>query len=129
MNQKFLIKDTQLAEALKISNIKLAEIQNHFDAIPDDEWELIEGTDYMVDVAATNSRVYSEQGAYAIAEYLHTTAKVSFFARLKEWLTHFKQRLRQSLVKRKIINIIDTPGKLLKIKTLISSVKRILFQF
>lgn len=112
MADKFIIKDTQLAEALEITNEKLAEIQDFFDENPDDEWEIVEGKDY---IKQATMRIYSYEGAYAIAEYLHSHEKLNLLEILKEWFTKFKTKLRQSLVKQRIIDTIDSPGKLIKV--------------
>lgn len=112
MSKKFVIKDIQLAEALGITNQKLHDIQVFFDSNDEDEWELIKGKDYTFQAG---HRIYTYEGAYAIAEYLHSTEKANLFQRLKEWITNFKKKLRQSLVKQKIVDIIDSPGKLITV--------------
>ena len=112
MTTKFLIKEIQLAEALDIPNQKLHDIQVFFDAYQDDEWELLKDKDYIIEAG---NRIYTYEGAYAIAEYLHTTEKQNFITKIIEWFTHFKEKLRQSLVKQKIVDVIDSPGKLVKV--------------
>lgn len=111
MPQKFAIKDFQLAEALSIENQKLHDIQVFFDSDDKDEWELVQGKDYILQAGY---RIYSYEGAYAVAEYLHSIEKPNIFQRLTEWITNFKKNLRQSLVKQKIVDVIDSPGKLIK---------------
>ena len=112
MPQKFVIKDVQLAKALDIDNQKLHDIEIFFDSDDDDEWELTQGLDYLLQAG---HRIYSYEGAYAIAEYLHSKEKPNIIQRLTEWITNFKKNLRQSLVKQKIVDVIDSPGKLVKI--------------
>lgn len=93
-----------LIKTLKISDQELIEVEEFFDSIPDDEWELIEGKDYRVVNKATRLREYTQSGAYTIARYLESTKKQNFWQILKEWFLHTKREIRRSFVRKKILD-------------------------
>ncbi|UIE36109.1 hypothetical protein [Leptodesmis sichuanensis] len=101
------ITSKRLAEVLKITPEKLEEIENHFDAIVDDEWELTQGKDYKVVNQATGLREYTSSGAYAIAEYLEKTRQAGekgLLGIIKKLFRLLKEDIRKAFVKGKILN-------------------------
>jgi hypothetical protein len=97
------ITSKKLIQTLKISSETLIETEKFFDSIPDDEWDLVDGTDYRVVVQASGLREYTQSGAYTIARYLETTQKRSFLQKIKEMLLQTKQKIRQAFVSDHII--------------------------
>jgi hypothetical protein len=89
------ITSQKLIQTLSISADELIEIETFFDSIPDDKWELVNDVDYRV-VQANGLREYTRTGAYAIARYLETTTKQSFFQKIKEMILHTKQKIRHA---------------------------------
>ncbi len=49
-----------------------------------------------------NERLFSEQGAYAIAKYMDEKVKKSIWGRLKDFLTGHSERIRNAFISRKI---------------------------
>lgn len=98
------ITSKKLIETLNISDQELIDLEQFFDADPEDEWELKEGKDYRVVNQATGLREYTTTGAYAIAKYLETHRKESFWDKLKEWFLHTKQKIRQAFIREKILD-------------------------
>jgi len=99
---KVYITSKELIKTLNITDQDLIDIEIHFDADADDEWELLEGKDYKVVIASTGLREYTESGAYAIARYLEATKKPGFWDLLSEWIFHTKEKIRQSFIRRKV---------------------------
>jgi hypothetical protein len=97
------ITSKKLIQTLGISSEKLIEIEIFFDSIPDDAWDLAEGTDYRVVNKATGLRDYTQSGAYALARYLEATQKRSFLQKIKDMLLHTKQKIRQAFISDHII--------------------------
>jgi hypothetical protein len=97
------ITSLELVEALEISSQELLEVEQFFDLIPDDEWELHQGKDYRVVNQTTGLREYTLSGAYTIARYLESIKSQGFWAILKEWFTHKQRNLRRSFLKKKIL--------------------------
>jgi hypothetical protein len=97
------ITSKELISTLKISSQDLIELEKFFDAIPDDEWELLEGKDYRT-VAGNGLREYTTSGAYTIARYLDATRKKGFWDLIKEWFSHTKREIRRAFVKKKILD-------------------------
>lgn len=97
------ITSKELIATLGISEDELMEIQEFFDSIPDDEWELQEGKDYRIAVQSTGLREYTETGAYTIAKYLEKSRRLSFWQRILDWFTHAKRNLRQGFIRKKIL--------------------------
>ena len=100
---KVYITSKDLIKTLIITDQDLIDIETFFDADADDEWELLEGKDYKVVIASTGLREYTESGAYAIARYLEATKKPGFWDLLSEWIFHTKAKIRQSFIRRKIL--------------------------
>ena len=100
---KVYITSKDLIKTLIITDQNLIDIETFFDADADDEWELLEGKDYKVVIASTGLREYTESGAYAIARYLEATKKPGFWDLLNEWIFHTKAKIRQSFIRRKIL--------------------------
>ncbi|MEA5447370.1 hypothetical protein VB780_02235 [Leptolyngbya sp. CCNP1308] len=97
------ITSKQLILELNITSEKLIEIENHFDAIPDDEWELKINIDYRV-VSGNGLREYTQSGAYTIARYLEATEKLSFWQKVFDWFTQTRKKIRQSFIRKKILD-------------------------
>jgi hypothetical protein len=93
----------ELIKTLEISSQDLIAIEEFFDSIPDDEWELTAGKDYR-SVNGNGLREYTASGAYTIARYLEATQSQSFWAQLVEWFTHRKRSIRRSFLKKKILD-------------------------
>ena len=103
---KVYITSKELIKTLNITDEDLINTETFFDGDTDDEWELLEGKDYKVVVAATGLREYTESGAYTIARYLEATKKPGFWDLLdllKEWILHTKEKIRQSFIRRKVV--------------------------
>lgn len=104
---KFIIKAKDLATALEITLEKLYEVVDKFDEDPNDEWELKENEHFTWLSANAGTRLFSELGAFAIAEYLDKTQPQSAWDRVKEFITHHKEKMRRALVRQKIQNSCD----------------------
>jgi hypothetical protein len=98
------ITSKQLIDTLKISSQELIEIEQSFDADPNDEWDLQEGKDYRIVIKASGLREYTQAGAYSIAKYLEKHRKSSFWDQLKEWFFHTRKDIRQAFVREKILD-------------------------
>jgi hypothetical protein len=107
---KTYIGGQTLIDLLKITSKELIEIEEFFEKIPDDEWELEAGKDYRV-LTSNGAREYTESGAYTIARYVETTKKLNFWESLKEWFLHTRAKVRKSFVRKKIL---DNSSSLLK---------------
>ncbi|HEY9735069.1 MAG TPA: hypothetical protein V6D06_02260, partial [Trichocoleus sp.] len=66
----FTIREAELASALEISHEELVEIITFFDSDPNDQWELRENDHFIHLNRSLDERLFSEQGAYAIAKYM-----------------------------------------------------------
>lgn len=97
------ITSKELIRTLKISSQDLITLEQFFDAVPDDEWELVEKKDYRV-VNGNGLREYTTSGAYTIARYLEATRKPGFWDLLKEWFLHTKREIRRAFIKKKILD-------------------------
>jgi 5-methylcytosine-specific restriction endonuclease McrA len=89
------ITSQKLAQTLSISSDELIEIEEIFDSIPDDKWELVNGVDYRV-VQANGLREYTRSGASAIACYLETVKKQSFLQKINELIRRTKKKIRHA---------------------------------
>lgn len=94
----------ELVKTLKITANELVELENFFDAVSDDEWELVEGKDYRIVNRSTGLREYTQSGAYTIARYLESTKPQSFWQIITEWFLHTKREIRRSFIKKKILD-------------------------
>jgi hypothetical protein len=97
------ITSKELISTLKITDQDLIKLEQFFDSIPDDEWELIEGKDYKI-IKGNGLREYTSSGAYTIARYLEATKQQSFWQWIKEWITHTQREIRRSFIRKKILN-------------------------
>jgi hypothetical protein len=104
------ITSQRLIETLGIDSTQLIKVEEFFDSISDDEWDLVAGTDYKI-VQGSGLREYTQSGAYSIARYLEATQKQSFFQRIKEMILHTKQKIRQAFIGD---HIIDNCSSLMK---------------
>jgi hypothetical protein len=100
----FTIKLNDLAKALSTTPAKLDRVVDFFDSDSKDEWDLKEGEHFIWLSKAHRTRIFSEQGAYAIALYLDRNEKKSFIAWCKEVLFHHQEKLRKAFVQQKVLN-------------------------
>lgn len=98
----FNIKEAELAAALEIARQELDQIINFFDADPNDEWELIENNHFIYLNKSLNERLFSEQGAYAIAAYMDAKEKKTIWQQLLEFITKHKAKIRNAFISQKI---------------------------
>jgi hypothetical protein len=98
----FTIREAEFANALGISHQELANIINFFDADPDDEWELRENDHFIYFRKSLDERLFSEQGAYAIAKYMDEKIKKSIWAQIVDFITKHQEKIRNAFISRKI---------------------------
>lgn len=98
----FTIREAELAAALEITPQKLDEIITFFDADPSDQWELREDDHFVFLNKNLKERLFSEQGAYAIAKYMDEKATKSIWSIITEFITRHKERIRNAFINRKI---------------------------
>ncbi|MBD2255645.1 hypothetical protein [Nostoc parmelioides] len=98
----FTIREAELANALDISHQELDKIITFFDADPNDQWELRENDHFIYLNKSLNERLFSEQGAYAIAKYMDEKTRKSIWARITEFITRHKEKIRNAFISRKI---------------------------
>jgi hypothetical protein len=98
----FTIRELDLAETLEISREKLDEIVILFDADPTDRWELKENAHFIYLNKSLNERLFSEQGAYAIAKYIDATQPQNIWVQLKEFITKHREKIRNAFINQKI---------------------------
>lgn len=98
----FTIREAELAAALEITPEKLDEIIAFFDADPSDQWELRENDHFAFLNKSLGERLFSEQGAYAIAKYLDEKATKSIWQLITEFITRHKEKIRNAFISRKI---------------------------
>jgi hypothetical protein len=100
------ITSKKLIETLNISGQELLDIEQFFDSIPDDEWDLKQGNDYRV-VAGNGLREYTCSGAFTIADYLQFKKKSEngwFKNLIDSLITAIKGNVRKAFVKQQILN-------------------------
>ncbi|MBE9240438.1 hypothetical protein [Synechocystis salina] len=97
---KFTISEEELAKALDISHQKLLDIIEFFDSDPDDEWDLVEGKDYIVIRPSLGMKKFSDKGALEIAYYLDAHGSLGFVHRIKDFITQNSNRLKHALAQR-----------------------------
>lgn len=100
---KFVVREPELAQALNISVQKLDSIIAFFDSDPDDEWNLVEETDYIYLNKGLKERIFSFEGAYAVARYLAAVADKNILSRFIEAITHIKRRIRNAFIQRVVL--------------------------
>jgi hypothetical protein len=98
----FTIREHELATALEITHQELDEIIHFFDADPIDQWELRENDHFIYLNKTLKERLFSEQGAYAIAKYIDEKATKSIWAIITEFITKHKEKIRNAFISRKI---------------------------
>ncbi|MBW4487689.1 MAG: hypothetical protein KME12_07855 [Trichocoleus desertorum ATA4-8-CV12] len=101
-NSGFTIREEQLSEALEITRKELDQIVQFFNSDPNDQWELRESEHFIYINKSLNERLFSEQGAYAIAKYMDEKEKKSIWSRIKEFITKHKEKIRNSFISKKI---------------------------
>jgi hypothetical protein len=98
----FTIREEQLAEALEITRQELDQIVKFFDSDPNDQWVLRENDHFIYINKNLDERLFSEQGAYAIAKYVDEKEKKSIWSRIKEFITKHREKIRNSFINTKI---------------------------
>ncbi|HEY9302595.1 MAG TPA: hypothetical protein VIQ31_40765 [Phormidium sp.] len=98
----FTIREAELATALEITHQKLDEIVTFFDADSSDQWELRENEHFIYLNKTLGERLFSEQGAYAIAKYMDEKTPKSIWALITEFITRHKEKIRNAFISRKI---------------------------
>ena len=98
----FTIREAELATALKITHQELAKVIHFFDSDLDDQWELRENDHFVYLARSLNERLFSEQGAYAIAKYMDEKKPKSIWASIIEFITKHKEKIRNAFISRKI---------------------------
>jgi hypothetical protein len=107
-NTKYeVLSAEETAKILDVSLKRLYAICEAFDARDDDEWDLIEGEHFEWLSKKMGTRTFYEEGAMAIAKYLQETASTGvlsgIFESVMERLTHRRKRVRQMLVRRRVV--------------------------
>jgi hypothetical protein len=98
----FTIREHELATALEISHQELDKIIHFFDADPNDRWDLRENDHFIYLNKSLNERLFSEQGAYAIAKYMDEKVAKNFWKHITEFITKHREKLRNAFISRKI---------------------------
>lgn len=99
---KFTIKEKDLATALELSVEKLDQVIAFFESDPDDEWDLKEHDHFVYSNQTWKNRIFSAQGAFAIAKYLDTHEKKSIWDKIREFVTHHRAKIRNAFVQRTV---------------------------
>jgi hypothetical protein len=98
----FTIREAELASVLEITHQELDETIQFFDSDPNDQWELRENDHFIYLNKNLKERLFSEQGAYAIAKYIDEKATKSIWAIITEFITKHKEKIRNAFISRKI---------------------------
>jgi hypothetical protein len=102
-----LLSAEEAAQILGITLKKLYKICDIFDSHNDDQWESFEGEHFEWLRKNLKTRRFYEEGAMAIAKYIQETDTSSLIAgfidAVVEKITHRRKRVRQMLVRRRII--------------------------
>jgi len=98
----FTIRESDLAKMLEITREKLDEIVIFFDADSNDRWELQENDHFIYFNRSLNERLFSEQGAYAIAKYIDEIQPQNIWTRVKEFITKHREKIRNAFINQKI---------------------------
>lgn len=101
-NTGFNIKEADLAAALEISVPELDQIIDFFNSDPHDEWELRENDHFIYINKSLKERLFSEQGAYAVAAYMDSKSPKSIWRQLIEFITRHQEKIRNAFISRKI---------------------------
>lgn len=97
---KFTITEEELARELDISHRKLLDIVAFFDSDPDDDWDLVKDTDYIIVKPAFEMRKFSDQGALKIAFYLDVHGNLGIWHKIKDFVTQKSNKLKHALAQR-----------------------------
>jgi hypothetical protein len=111
----FNITFKELAQALGISQNKLHDICEFFDAHKDDDWDLIENIHFVF--GSHKTRIFSYEGAIEICSYLESESeKKSLFIKFKEtfeeWITGRKRKLKGLCIAKQIEKFNTLDGEL-----------------
>jgi hypothetical protein len=98
----FTIREAELATALEITHQELDKVIRYFDSDPNDQWELRENYHFTYLNKSFNERLFSEQGAYAIAKYMDEKATKSIWECIKEFITKHNEKIRNAFISRRI---------------------------
>lgn len=98
----FTIREAELATALDITHQELDKIIQFFDSDPDDQWELRENDHFIYLNKSLKERLFSEQGAYAVAKYMDEKQPKSIWTLITEFITRHKEKIRNAFISRKI---------------------------
>lgn len=98
----FTIKHKQLAEALEITQKRLDQIIAIFDADPNDAWELKENEHFIFVSKRWKERMFSQQGAFAVAKYMDTIEKKTLWGKVREFVTKHDAKIRNAFVRQKV---------------------------
>jgi hypothetical protein len=98
----FTIREHELANALEIAHDELEHIIQFFDSDPKDQWELKEDYHFVYLNKSLQERLFSEQGAYAIAKYIDEKCTKSIWSMITEFVTRHKEKIRNAFISRKI---------------------------
>jgi uncharacterized cysteine cluster protein YcgN (CxxCxxCC family) len=100
----FTIKAKELSAALEITPQRLDEIIEFFDADPSDEWDLKEDDHFIYLNKNLKERLFSQQGAFAIAKYMDTIEEKTLWSRIVEFVTRHKEKIRNAFVRQKVLD-------------------------
>ena len=98
----FTIRESDLARMLEITPDRLDTIVAFFDADPNDQWELKENAHFVYFNKSLDERLFSKQGAYAIAKYIEDTQPQSIWAQFKELITKHREKIRNAFINQEI---------------------------
>lgn len=99
------VSSNKLADFLGISVNELKEIEEYFDRIPDDQWELKEGRDYRIVNKRSGLREYTQSGAHTILSFLRFQEEQSHKSSgdIKIWFNQERRKKQKALVDHKIL--------------------------
>jgi hypothetical protein len=99
------VSSNKLAAFLGIDLEHLKEIEDYFDRIPDDEWELVEEKDYRIVNKSSQLREYTQSGAHTILSFLKSQAEQGnkSFGDIKNWFNEERRKKQKALVDHTIL--------------------------
>lgn len=119
-SNEFILDELELAKILGKTIKEIDEIVAFFDSNSEDSWELIEDVDFRYINKKLNKRIYSPQGAHAIAKYVSQHPgcdKRNFWKKLTDWIFDVEGKVRRSLVRHHINANIDIHNtKIIRVK-------------
>ncbi|MEA5448562.1 hypothetical protein VB780_08305 [Leptolyngbya sp. CCNP1308] len=113
MAEKCTIRDNELSQALEVSLQRIYDICELFDKVPDDKWELIEGEHFSWANQSLGQRRFSPEGAYEICKYINENEGRQLIRRFRRWLSGRDKKLKQLLVEKKFIEVVDSKDALI----------------